>query len=210
MNLKKQIKILSLLKKKYFKKTRTELFYSSDFECLISVMLSAQSRDFLVNKVTKNLFNVANNPEKIVLLGRKKLQFFIKKIGLFRIKSKNIFNTCCILLNKYNSKIPSSRKILESLPGVGRKTSNLVLNLIFNKKTIAVDTHVFRVCNRTGFAIGKSPIVIERILLKVIPNNLKLNVHSFFLLHGKKVCTAKKIKCNICILYKLCEFKNKL
>ncbi|CAL4318811.1 Endonuclease III [Buchnera aphidicola (Periphyllus testudinaceus)] len=203
-------KILFLLKKKYKKKKRTTLLYSSAFECLISVILSAQSQDIIVNKSTKNLFLVANNPKKMILLGEKKIRYYIKNIGLYKKKAKNIFQTCILLLNTYKGLVPSSRKELEKLPGVGRKTSNVVLNLIFNKKTIAVDTHVFRICNRLGLAIGNTPIKVESILLKIIPNNMKLYIHSWLLFHGRNVCQAKNIQCNICILYKLCKYNNKL
>lgn len=207
MNQKKRLEILNLFKKKYGLKRKTELFFSSPFELLISVILSAQTRDKMVNSITKKFFKFANTPKKIVLLGKKKLIFFLKKIGLFRTKANNIIKTCKILLKKYNGFIPNNRKDLESLPGVGRKTANVILNIIFKKNTIAVDTHVFRVSNRTGFANGKNPKQVELILLKVVPIKLKLYLHTWFVFHGKNICTAKKIKCKKCIINKLCEYK---
>ncbi|NIH16716.1 MAG: endonuclease III [Buchnera aphidicola (Periphyllus lyropictus)] len=207
MNKKKRLKILNLFKEKYGLKRKTELFFSSPFELLISVILSAQTRDKMVNSITKKLFNFANTPKKMILLGKKKLIFFLKKIGLFRTKANNIIKTCKILLKKYNGFIPNNRKDLESLPGVGRKTANVILNIIFKKNTIAVDTHVFRVSNRTGFATAKNPKQVELILLKVVPIKLKLYLHTWFVFHGKNFCMAKKTKCKRCIINKLCEYK---
>ncbi|CAL4318952.1 Endonuclease III [Buchnera aphidicola (Chaitophorus sp. 3695)] len=210
MKKKKRILILSLLKNKYKLNRNTELIFSTAFECLIAVMLSAQTRDITVNRITKVLFSIANNPKKIISLGEKNLINLIKNIGLYKNKTKNLIQTCKILLKKYNGIVPNNRESLESLPGVGRKTSNVILNIIFNKKKIAVDTHVFRVCNRTGFAVGKNPRLVERILLKVVPNYYKLYVHNWFLLHGKNFCKARKMHCKICFLNNLCEFNKKL
>jgi endonuclease-3 len=206
MNYKKRLKILFLLKQEYGLKIRTELNFSSPFECLISVLLSAQAKDEVVNNVTKDLFSIANNPFKIFILGKKRLINIIRKIGLFRKKSENIFKTCKILIEKYNGSIPNNRQELELLPGVGRKTANVILNIIFRRKTIAVDTHVYRVCNRTYFARGKNVREVEKLLLRYIPENFKIYAHSWFLLHGKNICTAKKMQCKICILNKLCEY----
>ncbi|MCW5197622.1 endonuclease III [Buchnera aphidicola] len=206
MKTKQRLLFLSLLKKKYKLKRSTELIFSNPFEFLIAVILSAQTRDITVNKVTKILFSIANSPKKILSLGKNKLLNLIKNIGLYKTKTKNLIQTCKILLKKYNGKVPKNRIDLESLPGVGRKTSNVILNFIFNKKKIAVDTHVFRVCNRTGFAVGKNPRSVERILLKVVPNNYKLYIHTWFILHGKIFCRSRKMHCKICILKNLCKF----
>ncbi|CAL4318902.1 endonuclease III [Buchnera aphidicola] len=206
MNQQKRIKILFLLKKKYGLKKKTDLIFSSPFECLISVVLSAQARDTVVNRITKNLFSIANNPVKMLSLGEKGIKNIIRKIGLFRKKSKNIYKICKILLEKYNSIVPNNRRELELLPGVGRKTSNVVLNIIFKKKKIAVDTHVYRVCQRTAFACGKNVIEVERLLLKYVPEKFKIYVHHWFIFHGKNTCKARNMKCNNCIINKFCEY----
>ncbi|WP_425619823.1 endonuclease III [Buchnera aphidicola] len=208
MNKEKRYKILSLFQMKY-PNPATELIFSSSFELLLSVILSAQSTDAIVNKVTKKLFQIANTPEKILLLGEKGLKYYIKSIGLYNIKSSNIIHTSFLILTKYNGYVPNNRIELESLPGVGRKTANIILNILFNKKTIAVDTHVFRVSNRTNFATGKNVQEVEKKLIKVVPSIFKLSVHSWFILHGKYICTARKIQCNICLIFELCEFKKK-
>ncbi|QIQ41727.1 MAG: endonuclease III [Buchnera aphidicola (Microlophium carnosum)] len=209
MNNKKRYNILSLFYKKY-PDPNIELVYSSDFELLLSVILSAQSTDFSVNKTTKILFQRANTPESILLLGLNNLKNYIRNIGLYNTKALNIIRTSFLILNKYNGIVPNNRIELESLPGVGRKTSNIILNILFKKKTIAVDTHVFRVSNRTNFAKGKNVKEVEKKLIKVVPNIFKLNFHSWFVLHGRYICTARKIKCNICLIFKLCEFNKKI
>ncbi|CAL4318842.1 endonuclease III [Buchnera aphidicola] len=205
MNNKKRLKILFLLKKKYGFKKKTELIFSSPFECLISVLLSAQAKDKIVNKVTKNLFSLASTPLEMILLGEKKIKKIIKKLGLFRKKTKNIIRISEILVEKYNGSIPNNRKELESFPGVGRKTANVILNIIFKKNKIAVDTHVYRVCNRTFFANGKNVREVEKLLLQFVPEYFQKYVHSWFLFHGKEVCKARNMQCEKCILYHLCE-----
>lgn len=208
MDRKKCQKILEIWKK-INPKPETELKYNSDFELLIAVILSAQATDISVNKVTKELFAVANTPSAIYQLGEIKFKNYIRSLGLYNIKSKNIIKTCQILLKKYNGKVPKERILLELLPGVGRKTANVVLNVAFGKPTIAVDTHVFRVANRTQLAIGKSVNEIERQLLQLIPQHLLKNSHNWLILHGRYICTARNPRCNYCNIYNLCEFKQK-
>lgn len=208
MNKKKRYEILLL----FFKNNpspNTELIFSSHFELFISVILSAQSTDTMVNKVTSILFKIANTPQGILNLGFDKLKYYIQSIGLNHKKSLYIINSSCLILKKYNNHIPSNRFELESLPGVGRKTANILLNVLFQKKTIAVDTHVFRVANRTGFAKGKSVIDVEKKMLKVVPSFFKKNVHFWFVLHGRYICTARQLKCKICLIKKFCEFDKK-
>ena len=208
MNKEKRYKILS----KFYNNNpnpQIELIFSSDFELLLSVILSAQSTDLIVNKTTKILFKIANTPQSILLLGLDRLQNYIKYVGLYKTKALNIFHTSFLILKKYSGKIPKKRAELESLPGVGRKTANIVLNVLFNQKTIAVDRHVFRVSNRTNFAKGKNVKEVERKLIKVVPTVFKLKIHSWFVLHGRYICTSRKIKCNICLICKLCEFNEK-
>lgn len=207
MNKKKRYAILSLFHE-YQPNPMTELLFSSDFELLISLILSSQSTDAIVNKITFVLFKVANTPESILQLGIEKLKFYIKSVGLYNVKAKYIFQTSFLLFNKYKNKIPEDRIKLESLPGVGRKIANIILNLLFNKNTIAVDTHVFRVSNRTGFAKGKSVIKVEQKLIQVVPSIFKKNVHFWFVYHGRYICKARKQKCNICLISKFCEFIN--
>lgn len=209
MNKKTRYDIMKIFSKKNIL-FRTELVFSSSFECLISVILSAKSKDENVNKVTKNLYFIANTPEEILSLGLNKLKYYIKKIGLYNNKAKNIINTCRILLLKYDGQVPKDRKNLEKLPGVGRKTANVILNLIFNWSTIAVDTHVFRVSHRTNFAIGKTVKELEKELLNHVPIYFMLDFHSWLVQHGRYVCTAIKPKCKICFIKHLCEFKNKV
>lgn len=208
MNKEKRYKILLLFYSKC-PEPKIELVFSSDFELLLSVILSAQSTDLIVNKTTKKLFKIANTPESILLLGLENLKNYIKNVGLYNVKALNIIRTASLILNKFNGMIPNNRIELESLPGVGRKTSNILLNILFKKKTIAVDTHVFRVSNRTNFAKGKNVREVEKKLIKVVPDIFKLNFHAWFILHGRYVCTARKIKCNLCLICTLCEFKNK-
>lgn len=207
MNYKKRYTILSLFYENQPNPT-TELVFSSDFELLISLILSAQATDARVNKVTFFLFKIANTPESILQLGIEPLKYYIKSIGLYNIKARYIIDTSFLLFNKYHNTIPNSRAVLESLPGVGRKIANIILNLLFNKKTIAVDTHVFRVSNRTGFAKGKNVITVERKLIKFVPSIFKKNIHFWFVYHGRYICTARKQKCCICLISKFCEYVN--
>ena len=187
----------------------TELIVSNNFELLISVILSAQATDISVNKATKSLYKVANTPEKIVALGEEGLKKYIKTIGLYNGKAKNITNTCRILIDKHDSTVPSDRKSLEALPGVGRKTANVILNTAFGEPTVAVDTHIVRVANRTGLAKGKTPLEVEKKLVKVIAKPYLKDAHHWLILHGRYTCTARKPKCLICPINDLCEFLNK-
>lgn len=187
----------------------TELAYSSPFELLIAVILSAQATDRSVNKATKKLFEVANTPQAMLELGEEGLKEYIKTIGLFNTKAKNIIKTCRILVEKYGGEVPHDRKALESLPGVGRKTANVVLNTAFGEPAMAVDTHIFRVANRTGLAPGKTPLAVEKKLLKVIPKEFLQDAHHWLILHGRYTCTARKPRCGSCIIEDLCEYKHK-
>ena len=188
---------------------RTELEYSSTFELLIAVILSAQSTDKGVNKATAKLFPVANTPEDISKLGLNGLKTYIKTIGLYNAKAENIIKTCDILVNKHNSIVPDNRDMLEALPGVGRKTANVVLNTAFKQIAMAVDTHIFRVSNRTKIALGKNVLDVEKKLLKVIPKEYLLDAHHWLILHGRYTCTARKPKCGSCMIEDLCEFRDK-
>tara|TARA_Y100000590_G_scaffold461265_1_gene622437 strand:+ start:2529 stop:3161 length:633 start_codon:yes stop_codon:yes gene_type:complete len=187
----------------------TDLNYTSPFTLLISVVMSAQATDLSVNKATSKLFLKADTPEKMIELGEKKIKNYIKTVGLFNTKAKNIFLLSKILVNKHNSKIPNSRAELEQLPGVGRKTANVVLNIVFNEPTIAVDTHIFRLSNRTGLAPGKSPLKVEENLLNNVPNIWKKNAHHWLILHGRYVCKARHPNCKECIIIDLCNFNSK-
>lgn len=187
----------------------TELVYHSHFELLISVILSAQATDISVNKATKLLYKQANTPEKIVALGEKGLKEHIKTIGLFNTKARNILKTCQMLIDKHNSQVPNTRKSLEALPGVGRKTANVVLNTAFGEPTIAVDTHIFRVSNRTKLATGKTPLEVEKKLVRSIPKKYLADAHHWLILHGRYTCIARKPRCGSCTLYDLCEYKEK-
>ena len=189
---------------------KSELDYKNHFELLIAVILSAQSTDKTVNSVTKKLFLKAPSPEDVLSLGQKKLQVIIKKVGLSPTKSKNIIATCKILLNKHNGSVPKNREELESLPGVGRKTANVVLNEGFGYATIAVDTHVFRVSNRTGLAIGKNVLDTEKELLRVTPNKWAKNAHRYLILHGRYVCKARNFDCKQCVINEECEYLDKI
>lgn len=188
---------------------KTELIFNSHFELLIAVMLSAQATDVSVNKATKHLFPIANTPEKILALGLDELKRLIKTINLYPTKAKHIIKTCEILREKFNSQVPNNREDLESLPGVGRKTANVVLNTAFNIATIAVDTHIFRVANRTGLAKGKTPRIVENGLVKIIPKKYLKDAHHWLVLHGRYVCTARNPKCRECLIAKWCEFPDK-
>lgn len=187
----------------------TELVYHSPFELLIAVILSAQATDKSVNLATKRLFPLANTPEKILALGEAGLTQFIKSIGLYKTKAKNILATCQLLIQQHNSEVPRTREQLESLPGVGRKTANVVLNTAFGESTMAVDTHIFRLANRTGLAPGKTVLEVELKLLKVIPKEFLQDAHHWLILHGRYICTARKPKCPLCPINHLCEFKEK-
>ena len=190
-------------------KPETELNYSSPFELLIAVILSAQATDKGVNKATDKLFPIANTPQAIHDLGLDALKSYIKTIGLFNAKAENIIKTCKILINKHNSIVPSNREALEELPGVGRKTANVVLNTAFSQPTMAVDTHIFRVANRTKIATGKNVLEVEQNLLKFIPKEFLLDAHHWLILHGRYICVARKPKCGACPIEDLCEYKNK-
>ncbi len=187
----------------------TALEYKNNFQLLIAVMLSAQATDVSVNLATPALFLKAPSPEKMLALGPEKLEGFIKRIGLFKTKSANIIKTCRLLIEKHNSQIPCSRKELEALPGVGRKTAGVVLNVAFGKPEIPVDTHVFRVSNRIGLVEAKNPLETEKQLLKRVPEWVKPKAHHLLILHGRHVCKARKPMCQECCLNKLCEFKEK-
>ncbi|MCQ8877664.1 endonuclease III [Pseudoalteromonas shioyasakiensis] len=187
----------------------TELEYSSPFELLVAVTLSAQATDVGVNKATRKLFPVANTPQGILDLGLEGLRDYIKTIGLFNSKANNVYKMCEILVNQHNSIVPENREALEALPGVGRKTANVVLNTAFGWPTIAVDTHIFRVSNRTKFAMGKDVVAVEQKLEKVVPKEFKVDVHHWLILHGRYTCVARKPKCGSCIIEDLCEFKEK-
>lgn len=208
MNKTKRIEIFTRLRNDNPNPT-TELNFGSAFELLIAVMLSAQATDVSVNKATTPLFKIANTPELILDLGLEKLKDYIKTIGLFNTKAQNVIKTCEILVKQYNSLVPENREALEALPGVGRKTANVVLNTAFKWPTIAVDTHIFRVANRTNLAPGKNVIEVENKLLKVVPSEFKLDCHHWLILHGRYTCIARKPRCNACLIEDLCEFKEK-
>lgn len=208
MNPQKRLEILTRLREANPNPT-TELKYSSTFELLISVILSAQATDVGVNKATEALYPVANTPEAILSLGLAKLKSYIKTIGLFNTKAENIIKTCRILVEQHGSQVPRSREALEALPGVGRKTANVVLNTAFGEPTMAVDTHIFRLSNRTGFAPGKTVLAVEKKLLKVIPDEFIRDAHHWLILHGRYTCTARDPKCGACIIFEQCEFRAK-
>lgn len=190
-------------------KAKSELIYKNQFELLISVLLSAQSTDKTVNKITPILFSKCPTPNSMLALGKSRLATIIKPIGLAPAKSTNIINTCKIIIDKHEGKVPSTRKELEHLPGVGRKTANVVLNEGFNEPTIAVDTHVFRVANRTGLAPGKNVLATELKLLEVTPDKWLKNAHHYLLLHGRYICTAKNFNCQKCVIEQECGFVEK-
>ncbi len=187
----------------------TELKYHSPFELLVAVVLSAQATDVSVNKATEKLFAVANTPEAILKLGVNGLKKYIRTIGLYNAKAGNIIKTCKILLEQHQGRVPDNREALEKLPGVGRKTANVILNTAFGQPTIAVDTHIFRVSNRTGIAPGGNVLEVENKLLKFVPDEYKHDAHHWLILHGRYVCLARKPKCGECIIYNLCEWKEK-
>ncbi len=187
----------------------TELHYSSVFELLVAVVLSAQSTDVGVNKATKILFPKANTPDAILALGEDGLKKYIKTIGLYNTKAKNIIKLCQLLLDKHDGQVPNTRLELEALPGVGRKTANVVLNTAFGELTMAVDTHIFRVSNRIGLAPGKTPLAVEKGLLSVIPKKYLHDAHHWLILHGRYTCIARKPRCKSCIISDLCEYPDK-
>ncbi len=188
---------------------RSELVFSSPFELLVAVILSAQATDAGVNRATARLWPVANTPEAIYALGIEGLTGYIKSIGLYRNKAKNIIETCRLLIEKHHSRVPDTREALEALPGVGRKTANVVLNTAFNQPVMAVDTHIFRVSNRTGLAPGKTVLEVEKKLMKAIPAEFMLDAHHWLILHGRYVCKARKPQCGRCRIEDLCEFPDK-
>ncbi len=187
----------------------TELAYSNPFELLIAVILSAQATDVGVNKATAKLYPVANTPQAIVDLGEQGLKTYIKTIGLFNTKAKNVIKTCQALIDEHQGEVPDNREALEALPGVGRKTANVVLNTAFGQETMAVDTHIFRVSNRTGIAPGKNVLEVEKRLLKFIPKPFLKDAHHWLILHGRYTCVARKPRCGSCIIEDLCEYKQK-
>ncbi len=208
MNKNKRAEIFQRLKAQNPEPT-TELNYSNPFELLIAVVLSAQATDVGVNKATKKLYSVANTPEAIYALGLDGLKAYIRTIGLYNTKAKNIIKTCKLLIDEYDSQVPDDRSSLERLPGVGRKTANVILNTAFGQPTIAVDTHIFRVSNRTGIAPGKDVREVEDKLIKFVPDEYKQDAHHWLILHGRYTCIARKPRCGSCVIYELCEFKQK-
>ena len=188
----------------------TELEYSSAFELLIAVILSAQATDVGVNKATVRLYKVANTPEQIYAMGLETLKDYVRTIGLYNSKAKNIIKTCQILIEKHNSIVPDNRKDLEELPGVGRKTANVVLNTFFGQPTMAVNTHIFRVSKRTKLAHGKDVLQIEKSLLRLIPEKYLMDAHHWMILHGRYICKARKPNCKECIINDLCEYSGKI
>ena len=187
----------------------TELHYQSNFELLISVMLSAQATDKSVNKATARLYPIANTPQAILDLGEEGLKEYIKTIGLYNSKAQNVIKTCQLLLELHNGEVPNERKALEALPGVGRKTANVILNTAFGQPTMAVDTHIFRLSNRTGLAAGKNVRQVEDNLIKNIPKQYMLDAHHWLILHGRYVCVARKPKCASCVVEDLCDYEDK-
>jgi endonuclease-3 len=190
-------------------KPKTELEYQSPFELLVAVILSAQATDVGVNKATRKLYAAANSPAAILELGVDGLKDYIRTIGLYNAKAENIVKTCRILLEQHDGQVPAERESLEALPGVGRKTANVVLNTAFGEPTIAVDTHIFRVANRTGLAPGKTPLQVEQRLLRVVPEAFRKDAHHWLILHGRYTCKARKPACPECIVRDLCSFKSK-
>jgi len=187
----------------------TELEHRTPFELLVAVILSAQATDKSVNLATRELFPVANTPQQIVDLGETELRGYVQRIGLYQTKSKHIMQMCRILLEQHDGQVPQTREALEALPGVGRKTANVILNTAFGQPTIAVDTHIFRISNRIGLAPGKDVQEVEKKLLKFVPDEFKLDAHHWLILHGRYTCVARKPKCPDCIIQDLCEYKEK-
>ena len=208
MNRDKRVQIFTLLKDAN-PKPETELNYSTPFELLISVILSAQATDVGVNKATAKLYPVADTPQQFLDLGLDKLKQYVKTIGLYNTKAANIIKTCDILVREHGGEVPETRSALEALPGVGRKTANVVLNTAFGHPTIAVDTHIFRVSNRTGIAPGKTVREVEDRLMRLVPDEYKHDAHHWLILHGRYTCIARKPRCGSCVIHDLCEFKKK-
>lgn len=208
MNKARRHEIFTRLKKANPQPT-TELVYSTPFELLIAVILSAQATDVSVNKATARLFPIANTPEAILALGEEGLKKYIKTIGLFNSKARNIIKTCKLLIEKHHSQVPEHQDELEALPGVGRKTANVVRNTAFGHATIAVDTHIFRVANRTNIAPGKTVLEVEKKLLKFVPEEFRHDAHHWLILHGRYTCIARKPRCGSCVIEDLCEYKHK-
>ena len=208
MNLDKRRQIFARLKASN-PKPETELNYSSPFELLIAVLLSAQATDVSVNKATGPLFKVANTPQAMLALGVDGLKRYIKTIGLFNTKAENTIKTCRILVEQHDGEVPQNREALEQLPGVGRKTANVVLNTAFGQPVIAVDTHIFRVANRTRIATGKDVVEVEQRLMRLLPPEYLLDAHHWLILHGRYTCIARKPRCGSCMIEDLCEFKEK-
>ncbi len=194
---------------KHNSKPTTELIYSTPFELLIAVILSAQATDVSVNKATAKLYPIANTPQAILQLGETGLIDYIKSIGLYQSKAKNIIKTCALLIELHHSQVPNNREALEALPGVGRKTANVILNTAFGEPTIAVDTHIFRVANRIGFSTGKTPLAVEKDLLQIVPKQYLHDAHHWLILHGRYVCVARKPKCSECLIRQWCEYSEK-
>jgi endonuclease-3 len=186
-----------------------ELNYINPYTLLVAVALSAQATDVSVNKATEALFKVADTPQKMLKLGEAKLKDYIKTIGLFNTKAKNVIRLSEMLIEKYGGGVPEDREALQELPGVGRKTANVVLNIAFGHPTIAVDTHLFRVCNRTGLAPGKTPLAVELALEKKVPAKYMRHAHHWLILHGRYICKARKPDCSICVVREICQFKGK-
>lgn len=209
MNHEKRWKIFNALKNQ-IKEPKTELIYKNSFELLIAVILSAQTTDIQVNRVTKKLFKIAPDPCSLSELSLDKIESLINSIGLYKNKAKNIQHTSKLLITKYNSNVPQSRKELETLPGVGRKTANVILNTIFNQPVIAVDTHIFRLANRINLAKGKTPLEVEKKLTRFTPDEFLIDAHHLLILHGRYVCKAQKPDCSSCCIYDFCEYKKKL
>lgn len=209
MNNTKRAQIFARLRENDSQPT-TELRYASPFELLVSVILSAQATDVSVNKATEKLYAKANTPQAILNLGEAGLKRHIKTIGLFNSKAKNIIETCRILVGQHAGEVPRDRAALEALPGVGRKTANVVLNTAFGEPTIAVDTHIFRVANRTRLATGKTPLAVEQKLLKTTPEEYRKNAHHWLILHGRYICVARKPRCGACVVEDLCEYRDKV
>jgi endonuclease-3 len=209
MNHEKRWEIFNALKNQ-IKEPKTELIYKNSFELLIAVILSAQTTDIQVNRVTKKLFKIAPDPGSLSELSLDKIESLINSIGLYKNKAKNIQHTSKLLITKYNSNVPQSRKELETLPGVGRKTANVILNTIFNQPVIAVDTHIFRLANRINLAKGKTPLEVETKLTRFTPDEFLIDAHHLLILHGRYVCKAQKPDCSSCCIYDFCEYKKKL
>jgi endonuclease-3 len=206
---KKEIETFFARLKAHTPQPKTELAYGNPFTLLVAVVLSAQATDKGVNKATASLFRIADTPEKMVKLGEPKLIDHIKTIGLYRNKAKNVIALSKALIDSHAGQVPRDREALEALPGVGRKTANVVLNVAFGEPTIAVDTHIFRVANRTGLAPGKTPLEVERALERVVPEQYKLHAHHWLILHGRYTCVARKPRCPVCVVRDLCGYKDK-